>query len=173
MDKQAAAVDMPQKIVTQTCAVGSALNNTGNVRHYEGHTLVNINHAQIGVQGGKVVVGDFRTGIGGDGQQGGFAHVGKTYKAYVCQQLQLQNHVPFLTGQTCLGKTGHLTGGGGIVGIAPAAATALGDNKVLTGGHIYNDLVCFCVTDHSASGHLNDQRLSPLAAHAAALSVSA
>ena len=116
-----------------------------------------------------MIVGNFGPGVGGDAEQGGFSHVGEAHQAHVRQKLQLQDDIPLLALQPRLGKPGHLPGGGGIVGVAPASATAPGDDEILPGGHIHNDLVGLGVPDHGAPGHLDDQIFSPLAGHFPAL----
>ena len=171
VDQQTAPVDVPQEVMAQASTLRSALNDAGDVRHHEGHALFHVDHTQVGIQGGEVVVGNFRPGVGRNRQQGGFAHVGEAHQAHVRQQLQLQNHVPRLALQARLGKPGHLPGGGGIVGIAPAAPAALGQDEVLPGGHIHDDLIAFRIPNHRAPGHLDDQVLAPLARHLPALAV--
>ena len=165
MDKQTAPVDVPEEVVTQAGALSGALDDTGNIRHDEGHALLNVNHAQVGEQGGEVVVGNFWPCVGGDGEQCGFAHVGEAYQTYVRQQLQLQNHVPLLPLQPGLGKPGNLPGGGGVVGIAPAPTTAPGNDKVLAGGHIHDDLTGLGIPDNGAPGHVDDEIFAPFAGH--------
>ena len=173
VDEQTATVDMAQEIVTQTGAFCSAFNDAGDVCHNEGNAFVNINHAQIGEQSGEVVVGDLGTGVGGDGQQGGLTHIGEANQTHVCQQLQLHNDIPLLTLQACLGKPGDLTGGGGIMGVTPAAAAALGDDVIFAGGHIHEDRVGLRIPDDGAAGDLNNEIFATLAAHIAALAVFA
>ena len=112
-----------------------------------------------------MVIGDLRVGVGGDGKQGGFTHVGKAHQTHVRQKLQLQNHVPLLPLETGLGKPGNLTGGGGVMGIAPAAPSALGENEILAGGHVYDDLVRFGVPHNGAPGDFDNQVFAPLARH--------
>ncbi len=171
MNQKTAAVDVAQEIVAQAGTFGSTLNDAGDVSHDEGHALVHENHAQVGEQGGEVVVGDFGPGVGGDGQQGGFAHVGEAHQAHVSQQLQLQDDIPLLALQAGFGEPGDLTGGSGKVAVAPAAAAALGDDEVLTGRHVHDDLLGFGVPDHSAPGDLDNQRFTTLAAHVPACAV--
>ena len=171
MDKQTAAVDMTQEVMAQACTLCSTFDNTGDIRHHEADTLFHIDHTQVRIQGGKVVVGDLGPGIGRDGEQGGLTHIGETHQTHVCQQLQLQNDVTLLAGCTLLGKTGYLTGGRGKVGIAPAAAAALRDDKILAGGHIHDDGIGSSIPDNGTSGHLDDQRLAALAVPVAALAV--
>ena len=85
----------------------------------------------MGVEGGEVVVGDLGVCLGDHAQEGGFTHVGEAHQTHVCQQLQLQNHIVALAGETGLGEAGHLTGGGGEMLVAPAAATALAEDEGL------------------------------------------
>ena len=173
MDQQPAPVNVPQEVVAQARPLGGTLDDAGDIRHDEGHALVHIDDPQVGEEGGEVVVGDLGPGVGGDGEQGGFAHIGEAHQAHVRQELELQNHVPLLALDAGLGKPGHLPGGGGVVGIAPASPAPLGQNEILPGGHIHNDLVRFRVSYHGAPGDFDDQGLSPLAAHVPALAVLA
>ena len=87
MHQQPAAVDVPQEVMPQSRALCGALNDAGDIRHDEGDAFVHVDHPQVGEEGGEMVVGDFRPGVGGDGEQGGFAHIGEAHKANVCQQL--------------------------------------------------------------------------------------
>ena len=52
--------------------------------------------AELGVQGGEGVVGDFRLGGGDDGQEGGFAGVGQADQTGVGDQFQAQPDPAFL-----------------------------------------------------------------------------
>ena len=173
VDKQAAAVNVPEKIMPQTRTLGGALNDAGDIRHDEGHALIYINNPQIGIQSRKMVIGDLRVGVGGDGKQGGFTHVWKAHQTHVRQKLQLQNHVPLLSLKTGFGKPGNLTGGGGVMGIAPAAPSALGKNEILAGGHVHNDLIRFGVPHDGAPGNLDDQVFAPFARHFSTLTADA
>ena len=82
MNKQTATFYVPQKLMAQTNAIGSALHQTGNVRQHEA-VLALLDDAEVGLQGGEVVVGNLGTGVGGDGEQGGFAHIGEAHKAHI------------------------------------------------------------------------------------------
>ena len=87
VQEQSAAVDVPQEIVSQSRAFRRALDDAGDVRHNEGHALIHVDDPKVGIQCGKMVVGDFRVGVGGDGKQGGFSHVGEAHQSHVRQQL--------------------------------------------------------------------------------------
>ena len=171
MNQQPAAVNVPQEIMAQARTLSRTLNDTGDIRHDEGHALIHIDDAQVGEQRGEMVVCDLRPGIGGDGKEGGFSNIGEAHKANVCQKLELQDHIPLLALHARLGEAGNLTGRGSIVGIAPAAPAALSDDKVLAGGHVHNDLVGLRIPDHGAPGDLDNQGLSTLAAHIPAQAV--
>ena len=59
------------------------------------------------------------------------------------------------------------------MGVAPAAPAAFGDDEILAGGHVHNDLIGFGIPNHGASGHVDDQRIAPLAAHFPAEAIEA
>ena len=126
VDQQAAAVDMAQEVVAQARALAGTLNDAGDVGHDEGDALVHPHDAQVGIQGGEVVVGDFGLGLGYHAQKGGFAHVGEAHQPTSASSFSSSSHVVALAGQTRLGKAGHLPGGGGKVHVAPAAPAAPG-----------------------------------------------
>ena len=173
MHQQTAAVDVPQEIVTQTGALTGALDDAGNIGHHEADALVHVHHAQIGIQGGEVVVGDLGVGLGDHAQQRGLAHVGESHQSHVRQQLQLQHHVVALSGQTCLGEAGHLTGGGGEMLVAPAAPAALAQHIGLVIGHVLDDLAGLGVPYQRAPGDTDGEALAVLARLPAALTVHA
>ena len=173
MDQQPAAVHVPQKIVAQAGAFAGALDDAGDVRHDEADAVLHPDHAQVGEQGGEVVVGDLGLCLGDHGQQGGLAHIGEAYQAHVRQQLQLQDHVVGLAGQARLGKTGHLPGGGGEVAVAPAAPAASAEDVGLTAGHVLHDLIGLRVPHQGAPGDLDDEVLAVLAGLAGPLAVGA
>ena len=173
MNQQTAAVDVPQEIVAQTGALTGAFDDAGNVSHDEGHALVHPHHAQIGIEGGKVVIGDLGLGLGDHAQQCGLAHIGETDEAHVRQQLQLQKYIVALAGQARLGEARHLPGGGGEVHIAPAAPAALAEDIGLAAAHVLNDLIGFGVPHQRAPGDADHQIGAVLAGLAAALTVHA
>ena len=157
MDEQAAAVDVPQEVVAQARPLSRPLDDAGDVGQDEGDTLLHIHHAQIGKQGGEMVVGDLGPGLAHHREEGGLAHIGEAHQAHVGQQLELQNHLPLLAGQARLGEAGHLPGGGGEVHIAPAAPAALAEDIGLAAAHVLNDLIGFGVPHQRAPGDADHQ----------------
>ena len=173
VDKQAAAVDVPQEVVAQARPLSRPLDDAGDVGQDEGDTLLHIHHAQIGKQGGEMVVGDLGPGLAHHREEGGLAHIGEAHQAHVGQQLELQNHLPLLARQARLGKAGHLPGGGGEVLVAPAPVPTPGQYKAVGLGHVADNLARLRVPHHRAAGDLDDQILPVLARAALALAVHA
>ena len=68
MYQQPAAVHVAQEVVAQAGALAGALNDAGDVGHDEADALIHPHHAQVGEQGGEVVVGDLGLGLGHHGQ---------------------------------------------------------------------------------------------------------
>ena len=173
MHQQAAAVYVPQKVVAQASTLAGTFNDAGDVRHDEADTLVHPHHAQVGEEGGEVVVGDLGLRLGHYAQQRGLAHVGEAHQAYVGQKLELQNDVVALSGEARLGKTGYLPGGGGEVHVAPAAPAAFAEDEGLVIGHILDDLIALRVPHQGTPGDPDDEVRAVLAGLAATLAVHA
>ena len=87
MHQQSAAIDMAKKIMPQTGAFRRALNDSRNICHNKRYTVVNIDYAEIRVQGRKMIVCDFRMGIRRNGKQRRFADVRKTDQTDIGQEL--------------------------------------------------------------------------------------
>ena len=126
VQQQPAALHMAQEIMAQAHAFGGALNEAGDIGADKALFRAHPHHAQHGGQRGEVIVGDLGLGRRDDADKGGLAHVGEADQAHVGDDLQFQLDVQVLPRQAGLGKLGNLTGGGGKVGVAPAAAAALG-----------------------------------------------
>ncbi len=173
VDNQPAPVNMPQEVMAQAHALGCTLDDAGDICHHKALPFAQVHNAQVGEQRGKMVIRNFRMRTGHHGKQRGFSHIGEAHQAHIRQQLQLQNHLMALAGQTCLGKPGRLPGGGSKPLVAPAASTALGQDKILLVGHIVDDLAGFCVPYHRAQGHKDNQVVAIAALHVAALAVAA
>ena len=173
VNNEAAAINVPEKVVAKADTLGGTFNNAGNVCHYKALAFAQIDNTQIGEQCSKVIVGDFRMGAGNYAQQCRFSYIGEAYKANVGQQLQLQNDVVAFAGEARLGKAGRLPGGGRKALIAPAATAALGQYKVLLIRHVMDDLTGFCIPNHSAQRHRDDQVIAVAALHIAATAVAA
>ena len=171
MHQQAATVNMPQEIVPQTRSFAGTLNNAGNIRHDEADAVIHIHHAQIGIQSGEMIVGNLGMSLAHHTKERGFSYIGEAHQPHIRQQLQLQDHIMALTGQTRLGKTGYLPGGGGKMLVAPAAAAALAEHKRFIIRHILDNFAGLRIPDQRAPGHTDYKALTVLAALAAPLAV--
>ena len=162
MEEESAAVDVAQEIVTQTSAFGGAVNESGDIGGHEAVASRHLDNAQIGGEGGEMVVGDLGTRRADAGQQGGLTHAGVADEAHVGDHLQLHEDLPLLAAGAVLGELGSLAGGGGEVAVAPApsAASAADVVRAAVLGHIVNDLARGGVLDDSPFRHREDQILS-------------
>ena len=164
---------MPQELVAQARALAGPLDDAGDIRHDEADAVLHVDHPQVGVEGGEMVVGNLGVGPADHAEKGGFAHVGEAHQTYVRQKLQLQHHLEALAGQAALGEAGGLAGGGGEVGVAPAAFAAPAKDEGLVPGHVLDDLARLQVPDQSAPGDPDGEGLAVLTGLAFALAVGA
>ena len=67
----------------QSGSLCGALDDARDIGHDEGDPLVHIDHAQIGKEGGKMVVCDLGPGLGHHGKERGFPHIGKPHQTHV------------------------------------------------------------------------------------------
>ena len=173
MDEEAAAVDVAEEVVAEAGALAGALDDAGDVRHHEADALLHPDDAEIGVEGGEVVVRDLGLGLGDHAEEGGLAHVGEADEAHVRKELQLQDDIVALAGEARLGEAGDLAGGGGEMHIAPAAPASLTEDVGLGGGHILDDLAGLGVPHQGAPGDPDHEVLAVLAGFPGALAVHA
>ena len=160
MDEQAAAVDMPQEVVAEACALAGALDDAGDIGQHKALPLADVHDAEVGEQRGEVVVRYLGMGVGHHAQKRALAHVGEAHQAHVGQQLELQQHGVRLAGQAGLGEAGRLARGGGEALVAPAAAAAAAGDKVLAGAHVVHDGAGVRVADDGADGDAQDNALT-------------
>ena len=104
-----------------------------------------------------MIIGDLGLGRADDADEGGFAHIGESDQAHVGDQLQLQAHLELLAGQAGLGELGDLAGGGGKMGVAPAATAALGNYHRLRTGNIRHHEAGARLLHQGAPGHPDDE----------------
>ena len=67
---------MAQEVVAETGTLTCALDDARDVRHDEAHALVDIYHAEVGIERREVVIRDLRVRLGHHAQQRALAHVG-------------------------------------------------------------------------------------------------
>ena len=134
MEQDGAAFDMAEEAVAEAGAFMGALDQAGDVGEDEFLGGGQADDAELGVQGGEGVVGDFGSGGGDDGQEGGFAGVGQADEAGVGDQLQAQPDPAFLAGPALGDLAGRAVGGGLEVGVAEAAIAAAQQGDPFAGG---------------------------------------
>ena len=152
MDYQAAAVNVAEKLMSQTNAVGGTLNKTGDICHNEGFSLACAYNSQNGRKCCEVIVCYLGLCGGNHRNKRGFSDVGEAHKSYVRKELKLKSDLEFLAEEARFCEFRYLTGGCGKSCVALAALAAVGDYLWLIVGHIRNDAAAFGVLDESSSG---------------------
>ena len=171
MDEHAAALDVAQELMSQTRSLPRALDQSGDIRHDKAAALAHRNNTENGRDGGEVIVADLGLCLRDDRDQRALADVREADQSDVRQKLQLEHDVEFLTGQTGLRETRHLTDGRREMRIAPAALAASRDDMRLAVGDVREDAVAAFLPDESSQRHADDQILRVLAAAASSPAV--
>ncbi len=63
MEQQTAPLDVAQEVMTQAGAFRRTLDDARDVGGHKGFSFAYIHHAQVGGEGGEVVIGDFGPGL--------------------------------------------------------------------------------------------------------------
>ena len=174
MDQDPGALQVSEKFVPKACAVCSALDETGDIRHDKALGVLEVHDTQDRLQGREMIVGDPGLCVAGHGQKGRFSDIGEADKTHIRDHLQFQQKLQGAGRLARLGIFGRLHGGCGIMHIAVSAAAALEDHIAAeVSGHIRNDLARICLTDDRALRHFDLNVLAALAGHALLLAVLA
>ena len=96
--------------MSQADAFRGAFNQARNISHDKSGSVSQVHHAQMGIQGGKMVIGYLRLCVADNRQQRGFSHIRKAHQAHVRNDLKLQLHPQLGTGLPGLRVLGHLHG---------------------------------------------------------------
>ena len=173
VQKQATAVHVTQKIVTESCAVCRALDQPGNVGGNEAATFAKGDYAEIGGESGKVVARDLRLCRRDARQDRGFADTGKAEQSHVCDHFEFEQQLTLFPCRAALGEAGDLSGGSGKVAVAPATASAAAGDELVCLGHIKEDPARSGVFEQCSGGD-EDNGICPIfSVHFAALAVLA
>ncbi len=173
MYQQTAAVDVAQKIVAETGALGSALDYAGDIGHYKRASLIDVHNAEVREQCCKVVVCDLRVRLADDREQGGFADVREADETHIGKKLKLKRYIVRLAGETRLCKTGDLPCRSGKMLVAPAALAAASRNKVLAVRHVVHYAAGLGIAHEGAARNADIQTVAVLTRAALALTVRA
>ena len=123
--------------------------------------LADGDHAEIGLEGGEGVVGDFGLGGGDARDERGLAGVGIADQADVGEQLQFEAIAALLAGAAEFVLARSLVGAGGEVLVAAAAAAAFGDDEALVGLlEVVDQLAGFLIVKRGADRDLQDDGMA-------------
>ena len=160
MRQHAGALNVAQELDAKAVAEMRAFNEPGHVGDDEGllvRLLAHRDHAEIGLESGEGIVGDFGARGGDAGDERGLAGVGIADQAHVGEQLEFQTIAALLAGAAQLVLARGLVGAGGEVLVAAAAAAALGDDDALVGlAEVVDQFAGFLVEERGADGDLQD-----------------
>ena len=157
MQKEPAPVDVPEKLEPEPRAFAGALDDAGDVGGDEARSFAHVDHAEVGGQGGEMVICDLGPGGGDHRKQGGFPDVREAHEAHVGKKLQLELDVELLAGEPRLGKSRRLAGRGGEMLIAPSPLAAAGGHEGLVAGDILDQITVFGRFDQGAAGYADDE----------------
>ena len=120
--------------------------------------VVKVAHnAQVGLQRGERIVGDFGFGRCDGGQEGALPGVGEAHQAHIGQDFELQDEPAFLAFLAGLGVARGLVGGTLEMVVAPAALSALAQDVFLVFFYQFgDDFFGFGILYHHALGYFQD-----------------
>ena len=177
VDEDGGALDVFEELDAEAGAEVGAFDEAGHVGDGEGlfvGWVADLDDAEVGLEGGEGVVGDFGFGGGEARDERGFADVGEADEAGVGEQAELEAVVAGFAGAAEFVLARGLVGGGGEVLVAAAAASALGDDDFFAGmGEVVDELAGVVVVEQGADGDVEDGVLAGVAGHVGAHAVLA
>ena len=164
VEEDAGALDVAEELGAETGAKVGALDESGHVGDDVG-LLIGLfadgDDAEVGLEGGEGVVGDFGLGGGDARDERRLAGVGVADQADVGQQLEFEAVEALFAGAAELVFARGLVDGGGEVLVATTAASALGDDDAFVGlGEVVNELAGFLVVQSGTDGDLEGDGFS-------------
>ena len=89
MDDYPGTLNMAQEFMAKPHTFRCTLDQPGNICDDKA-TVFCIYYTQIRSQGGEMIIGNFRLGIGDSGKKGGFSYIWKSYQSNISNYLQFQ-----------------------------------------------------------------------------------
>src|SRR5262245_44063219 len=127
----------------------SALDQPGKVGHHEAPLSIEIDNAQVGLEGSERIGGDPRSGPRDASEQRRLAGVGWSHQPNIGDQLELELESPLLARLTGIRIPGRLTRRRGKLGVPTAAAPTFRGQPPRPGLHeIGQDLAGLGILDH-------------------------
>ncbi len=165
---------MAQKLVAQTCAFRCAFNQTGNIGNHKALLRRDAHHAQIGVQGGERVVGNFGARIRHRRNKRRFSGVGHTEQTDIGQHLQLELQVFFVARPTGGFLARRAVDRALKTQVAKATIAAFGNGDDFAGfEQLVQHFAGFSIGDDGADGHFQRDVATGRAKHIGAHAVLA
>src|SRR5467141_804744 len=134
---------------------------------------VGVDDAEIGLQRGKVVVGDFRARRGVNGDQSRLAGIGVAHETDIGEKFQLEAKIPLFAGKSVFMFARGLVPGLGKVLIAASTASTVGDQYALARGGEIGYGRALVVEHQRADGNLQDHVRAGMAGAVGAFAVAA
>src|SRR5690554_1075781 len=123
--------------------------------------------AEVWGESGEVVVGDLRSCVGDDGDEGGFSDAWVSDDADVREELQLEHNSALFAFDAGLCVAWGLVRSSCKVAVSEATFSSHREDGLLSGlGEVCEELECVCVTDERADGDADDLGLAGLPCHA-------
>ena len=164
VQQQTRALQVTQELMAQARAFGSAFDQAGNIGDHKALLVRHAHHAQVRVQGGKWVIGNFRARVRDGRNEGRLAGVRHAQQAHVGQYLQFQAQFAAFAFLALTFLAWRAVGRGLEVDIAPAAFAALGQHFGLAVfGQIGQDFAARVVDDQGADRHAQVDVIGALA----------
>jgi hypothetical protein len=154
------ALDVAEKLGAEAGAEVGAFDEAGHVCYYVGE-LVGLfaygDYAEVGLEGGERVVGDFGLGGGDAGDERGLAGVGVADQAYISEEFEDEAVMAFFAGAAQFVFARSLVNGSGEVLVAATAAPTFGDDDALIGGfEIMDEFAGVLIEEGCADGDLQN-----------------
>ena len=165
---------MAQKLVSQASTLGRTFDEPRHISHHKALLGSHAHHAQIRMQGGEGVVGDFGTGVGDGTDERGLACVGHAQQADIGQHLEFELEVFAVARPARRFLAGRAVDRTFEPHIAKTAVTAFGDHDDFARvEQLVQHVVSFGVNQQGAYGHFQNDVVTGCAKHVRAHAVLA
>ena len=149
---------MLEEANAQTGAIGGALDQARNIRHYEAFVAINADHTQVRDQGGKRIIRHLRFGGRHGANKGAFARIRQAQQTDVCQHFQFQLEVARLARLAQRGLSRRAVGTRFETGVAQTMPTTMGHQQALARlGQVANHFLSTRINHRGADWHAQHQ----------------
>ena len=131
MQEQTGARQVLEEANPQASALGSALDQAGDIGNHEALVATDTDHPQVGHQGGKGIIRHFGLGRRDGTDEGALARIGQTKQPHIGQHFELQLEIARLTRLARRGLTRRTVGARLETAIAQPVPAALSHQQAL------------------------------------------